>query len=85
MDAEFRSEEKFSKLSIAYQGNEEKELVTSLIENIISKYNIKPEIYTCDISNNKEVIVIEYQDDNDRESGVIFEQIIKALNIKVCD
>jgi len=85
IDAEFRSEEKFSKLSIAYEGKEESELVCCTIDNITSKYKIQPETYTCTISNNREVLVIEYQDDNDRESGPIFEEIIKALNITKCN
>jgi len=85
MDAEFRSEEKFSKLSIAYEGKEEGDLVCSTIEKITSKYATKPETYTCNISDTKDVVVIEYQDDVDREAGDIFEEIIKTLNITVCD
>lgn len=85
MDAEFRSEEKFSKLSIAYEGKEEGKLVCSTVDKIVSKYDKKPETYTCTISNNREILVIEYQDDDARESGAIFEEIIKALNIKKCD
>lgn len=85
IDAEFRSEEKFSKLSLAYEGKEEGELVCSAIEKITSKYTIQPETYTCNISNGREVLVIEYQDDLDREAGAIFEEIMKALNITKCD
>lgn len=85
IDAEFRSEEKFSKLSLAYKGKEEEELVCSTVKKIISKYDIQPKTYTCDISNNREVLVIEYQDDNNRESGAIFEEIIKTLNITKCN
>lgn len=85
IDAEFRSEEKFSKLSIAYEGKEEGEFVCSTIDKISSKYNIKPETYTCNISSTKDVVVIEYQDDVNREAGSIFEEIIKTLNIKTCD
>jgi len=85
MDAKVRSEEKFAKLSIAYEGIEEGELVCSTIDRIVSKYNIKPEIYTCNISNKKDVVVIEYQEDMDREAGDVFEEIIKTLNITICD
>jgi hypothetical protein len=85
IDAEFRSEEKFSKLSIAYEGKEEGEFVCSTIDKISSKYDIKPETYTCNISSTKDVVVIEYQDDINREAGPIFEEIIKTLNIKICD
>lgn len=85
IDAEFRSEEKFSKLSLAYEGEEEGKLVCSTVEKITSKYSIQPESYTCNISHGREVLVIEYQDDNDREAGEIFEEIIKSLNITKCD
>ncbi|MBU0720959.1 hypothetical protein KJ877_06410 [bacterium] len=85
MDAQFKSEEKYSKLSIAYEGKEEGQLVCSTVEKIIKKYTIQPETYTCDISHGKNVLVIEYHDDIDRESGEIFEEIIKALNITECN
>jgi len=85
MDAKVRSEEKFAKLSIAYEGKEEGKLVCSTIDEITSKYKIQPETYTCNISNKKEVVVIEYNDDIDRQAGAIFEEIIKALNITICD
>ena len=85
IDAEFRSEEKFSKLSLAYEGEEEGKQVCCAVDAIVSKYDKKPETYTCNISNNREVLVIEYQDDINRESGPIFEEIIKTLNITICD
>ena len=85
IDAEFRSEERFSRLSLAYKGDAEKEIVCSCIEKIIAKHTIQPEIYTTSISNEREVLVIEYHDDLDRKSGPIFETIIKTLNIKVCN
>lgn len=85
MDAQVRSEEKFSKISISYEGKEEAELVCTTIDKITSKYPIKPESYTCRISNKKDVVVLEYQDDVDRMAGKIFEEIIKTLNITVCD
>ncbi len=85
IDAEFRSEERFSRLALAYEGDEEKEKVNSCIDKITSKYSLKPEIHSTPISHGREVIVIEYHDDMDREAGEIFEEIIKTLNIKVCD
>jgi hypothetical protein len=86
IDAEFRSEERFSKLSLAYEGTEEKTKVNSVVEKIIAKHApMVPETYTCTISNNREVLVIEYHDDNSRESGDIFEEIMKELKIDHCD
>jgi endo-alpha-1,4-polygalactosaminidase (GH114 family) len=85
IDAEFRSEERFSRLSIAYENETEKKSVSKCIEEITAKHNISPEIYTTKVSNGKEVLVIEYHDDSSRESGDIFEDIIKALDIKKCN
>lgn len=85
MDAQVKSEEKYAKLSIAYEGKEESELVCSTVDKIVAKYNIKPLTYTCNISNKKDVMVIEYQDDTDRIVGDIFEEIIKTLNIPIVD
>ncbi len=85
IDAEFRSEERFSKLSLAYEGGEEKQKVNDVVERIIAQHKIKPETYTCTISNNREVLVIEYHDDSSRESGDIFEEMMKDLNITHCD
>lgn len=81
IDAQFRSEERYSKLSIAYEGKEEAELVCTTVDAITAKYKIEPETYTCNISDTKNVVVIEYHDDNDREAGAIFEEIVKTLNI----
>lgn len=85
MDAKVRSEEKFVKLSIAYEGKEEGTLVCSTIDKIISKYTIQPEMYTCNLTSKKDVVVIEYHDDVEREAGDIFEEIVKTLNIKITD
>jgi len=84
IDAQFQSEERYAKLAIAYEGKEEEALVCSTIEKITAKHRTQPESYTCTLSNGKDVTVIEYHDDIDREAGEIFEEIIKALNIKEC-
>jgi hypothetical protein len=84
IDAEFRSEERFSRLSLAYECDAEKESVKKAVERIVAKHGIKPEIYTTKVSNGKEVMVIEYHDDCYREAGDIFEQIMKSLDITVC-
>jgi RNA binding exosome subunit len=85
IDAEFRSEERFSRLSLAYSTDEEKSKVSACIDEIIAKHNIKPEMHTTKASNGKEILVIEYHDDMDRESGEIFEEVMCSLNIKECN
>jgi len=84
IDAEFRSEERFSRLALAYDKDNEKELVDMTVDKIISKYPLKPEMHTTKVSNGKEVLVIEYHDDIHRECGPIFEEIMKSLDIKAC-
>ncbi len=85
IDTEFRSEERFARLSIAYDTTEEKECVNEHVDSILAKYIRKPEeIYTTKVSNGKEVLVIEYHDDCGREAGDIFEDIIKSLDITCC-
>ncbi len=85
IDAEFRSEERFSRLALAYKGDEEKNKVNDCVDAIVAKHSMTPEIHVTSISNGREVLVIEYHDDMSRESGAIFEDIIKALDIKVCN
>jgi len=84
IDAEFRSEERFSRLSLAYKSDEEKEQVNYCVANIIKRHKKQPETYTTSISGGREVLVIEYHDDNNRKAGNIFEEIIKALEITKC-
>jgi len=85
IDAEFRSEERFSRLALAYEGDKEKQCVCDCVEKVIAKHSMKPETYTTKVSNGKEVLIIEYHDDNSREAGDIFEEMIKTLDIKVCN
>ena len=84
IDAEFRSEERFSRLSLAFCDKEERERVVSEVEKIVAKYPLTPDIHFSDISGGKSVMVIEYHDDIDREAGEIFEEIIKTLGIENC-
>jgi len=84
IDAEFRSEERFIRLAIAYLGEEEKKKVITTAEKIVAKYKIEPETHTSDITNGRQVFVIEYHDENSREAGSIFTEIMKELDIKEC-
>ncbi len=85
MDATIRSEEKFSRLSVAYEGVEEGKLVCSSVDAILARHSLTPETYTCNISEHKNVLVVEFSDDIDREVGAIFDEILHTLNIKVID
>jgi endo-alpha-1,4-polygalactosaminidase (GH114 family) len=84
IDVEVRSEERFSRISIAYQGEEEAKKVVETTEAITKKYDLEPDMHTCDVSSGKCVLVIEYHDDTTRESGKIFKEIMDALDVKEC-
>ena len=84
IDAEFRSEERFARLSLAFCNKEEREEVVSKVEEIVKKHSLTPDIHFSDVANGKAVMVIEYHDDNNREAGEIFEEIIDKLDIKSC-
>ena len=85
IDAEFRSEERFSRLSLAFHNKDEKEKVLKTVDEIIKKYPLEADIHVSDIADDRSVMVIEYHDDLNREAGDIFEEIMKALNIDHCD
>ena len=84
IDAEFRSEERFSRLALGYNSEAEKESVQTEVEKAIKKSTLTPEIYTTKVSSGKEIFIVEYHDDSHREAGPIFEEIVKSLNIKEC-
>ena len=85
IDAEVRSEEKFSRLSLAYESEDEKQIVEKCINEHTSKHDMKPEMYTTKVANGKEVLVVEYHNDECRECGDIFENILCSLDIKECN
>ena len=84
INAEYKSEERYSKLSIVFDTKDEEEQVSLVVNSIVDENSIKPEIYSCELPKDKKVIVIEYHDDCDRSSGPIFDQIMKTLGISRC-
>lgn len=81
IDAEFRSEERFSRLALGYDSQSEKEAVHSEVQKQTRACELEPEMYTTKVASGKEVLVIEYHDDSCRQAGPIFEEIVKALDI----
>lgn len=77
IDAKYRGEERYSKLSIAYENSDEEKRINDFLKEATSKFEIKPQIYTSNISDGRRVIVVEYHDDYDRDAGKVFEHIMK--------
>lgn len=84
IDAEVKSEEMYIRLSIAYEGDEEKKKVHSCVDTIVSKYKMESDQHTSQVLHNREVLVTEYHDEDPREVAKIFEEVMCALNIKEC-
>ncbi len=85
IDAEYRAEERYAKLSLAFKTDEEYQRINDAVAEMTSALDTKPQLYTSNISNGRKVLVIEYHDDNNREIGQVFENIMKKLNITSCD
>jgi hypothetical protein len=85
IDAEYRAEERYSKLSLAYANEEEYEKINKVVAEMSSLTSLVPSMYTSNISNGRKVLVIEFHDDYDREAGNVFNKIMKKLNITACN
>ncbi|MBL4730252.1 MAG: hypothetical protein JKY28_02505 [Sulfurimonas sp.] len=84
IDVEVKSEEMYIRMSVAYEGHEEKEQVHSCVDTIVAKHKCQAEQHTSQILHNREVLVTEYHDEDPREVARIFEKIMKALDIQKC-
>jgi len=84
IDAVYHGEERYSKLSLAYANEEEKSQIEKAFTDASTQCSLKPHIYTSDISGGRQVMVIEYHDDYDREAGNVFDTMLKTLGIDKC-
>ncbi len=84
IDAEFKGEERYTKISLAYSTPEQYEEINNALEIVNKTHSIKQNIYESDITNGRKVLVIEYHDDYDRQAGEIFENLMKILKIDHC-
>lgn len=84
IDAQHQSEERYCKLSLAYNANDEEEKILTAIKNSTAICHQEPIIYKSDLINNKKVITVEYHDDINREAGAVFDSILNHLHITKC-
>lgn len=84
IDIEYRSEERYSKVSIAYSTDEEYRDINDALKEVHKNSELEQSTYVTDISNGRKVLVVEYHDDYDRASGAIIETLMKKLNITTC-
>lgn len=84
IDAEYKGEERYTKISLAYSNEEQCAEINCGIDTVLKDCPLDYEIYTSSIPNGRKVIVIEFHDDNDREGGKILDKLMKTLDIKAC-
>ena len=84
IDAEFKCEERYCKLSFAYHTEKQLSLINNAIEKYITPCQLENNIYTSDVTHDRKVIVVEFHDDYDRLGGEIFENMMKDLEIDTC-
>ncbi|WP_310439896.1 hypothetical protein [Sulfuricurvum sp.] len=82
--ADHKSEERYTKLSLAYSTEEEERMIEKAIAESTLLCSLKPNIYGGSVTEGKRMITIEYYDDCDREGGKVYEAIIKYLGIEQC-
>ncbi len=84
IDADFKSEERYAKISISYSNAEELQKIEAAFEEARKESSLEENTYTTDISGGRKAFVIEYHDDYDREGGKVFNKLMDILDIKEC-
>ncbi|MGB5965652.1 MAG: hypothetical protein WBF77_09480 [Sulfurimonadaceae bacterium] len=84
IDAEYKGEERYTKISLAYSNSDQLTEINTALESVLKGCTLDYNSYSSDIADGRKVIVTEFHDDNDREGGVILEKLMKILDIKEC-
>ena len=84
IDIDYKSEERYAKISIAYSTEKEYRDISKALDEAHKNFSLDESTYITDISNGRKVLVVEYHDDYDRQSGEIIEALMKKLNINTC-
>ncbi len=82
--AHMSMEERYAKLELDYGNLEEKKKICNLVNDLIAKYKISPQITVEPQTVETGEYVIEFHDDYDKKAGPFFEELLHKLNIK-CD
>jgi len=85
IDADYKGEERYTKISLAYDTEEQYRQINDALAKIHEEHKLDRSVYLTESSNGRKVIVIEYHDDYDREAGAIFEKLMQMLNIERCN
>ena len=78
-------EERYARLEIDYDSVEEKKNICNLVNDLIVKYKISPQITVEPKTIETGEYVIEFHDDYDKKAGPFFEELLATLGIDKCD
>lgn len=84
IDIEYKSEERYSKIAIAFTEQEEYKEISEAIDEVNKEFPLESTSYVTDVSHGKKVIVVEYHDDFDRQAANIVDALMKRLDITTC-
>ena len=85
IDVHYRGEERYTKIVIAYDTDEQKKEIDDAIAKIHGDRNLERKFYDTVNPQGRKLVVLEYHDDYDREAGVVFEELMKLLHIEHCN
>ena len=83
IDAIHHSEERYSSLTLIAYSLEQRDNIKEILKKEISPSNESIYISESEVDEILE-ITVEFHDDYDKKSGVIFNRILDCLNIKEC-
>ena len=83
--AHIAMEERYAKLEIDYESVEEKKNICNVVNDLIVKHRISPQITVEPKTVETGEYVIEFHDDYDQKAGPFFEDLLQILGIEKCD
>ncbi len=83
--AHIAMEERYSRLEIDYNSLEEKKKICNLVNDLVAKYKISPQITVEPNDIETGEYVIEFHDDYDKKAEPFFEELLATLGIQKCE
>ena len=78
-------EERYSRLVLAYNSNEQRNHICNTVGKIIDTFGVAPAVTITPGKDLSGEYSIEFHDDYDKQSGKFFEEVIKQLDIDHCE
>jgi hypothetical protein len=83
IEAVHHSEERYASLMLVSFDREQRDNIETVVDTITKEFNSKPRVCVSEVGGTVET-TIEYHDDYGKESGAVFDKILKQLNVSEC-